>query len=262
MIHVKWAYASQHTQPTTAASAPAAQEQPCVPLAQHRISGCNQTTTASYVVCSANDAGPTAYVGATFQVTAIENNGWTTAFSQFLAEKYGYKGGGVGCNVLHEDTSRSFLKNRVVGLRANGKTVVETGWTYNSSPALAVEPVPAAAPVALPPPAATPRPAAAPTPTRQFAAAPARATGPSSSAQARYGICWATALTAPNTIFFSATFESAPPTAVWSNAYRQVLRNQYELRNIDIHCSAHASLDEAQQVKGQVSGNMKVVETG
>ena len=254
VIHVKWAYASQHL-PPAAAAAPTPQEPPCNPQAQHRATNCPQGPTTSYVVCTAADPSPTAYVSATFQVTGVDNAGWTNGFAQFLAVKYGYKGGGVGCNQIHEDTSRTFLKNRVIGLRANRKTVVETGWTYNSSPAVAVEPIPAA-PVAAPVPSLPAR-AAAPAPP----AAARGATAPSSP-QNRYGICWATALTTPNTIFFSATFESVPPTAVWSNAYRQVLRDQYQLRSINIHCSAHASLDEAQQVKGRVSGNMKVVDTG
>jgi len=37
----------------------------------------------------------------------------------------------------------TFLKNRIAALRANKKQVVETGWTFNSAPAVAVEPVPA-----------------------------------------------------------------------------------------------------------------------
>jgi hypothetical protein len=101
--------------------------------------------TVSTVVCSASDASRTAYVSATFQVTAMDNPGWINGFKQFLTQKYGYNGV-AGCNVLHADTAQTFLKGRVTGLRSNGKTVVETGWTFNSAPTLNAAPPAAAAP--------------------------------------------------------------------------------------------------------------------
>ena len=227
-----WVYTPDQTPPASPQAAPAAStpipNDPCNTLTEHRISStpCSQPPATSYVMCSATDASPTAYVGATFQVTAVDTAKWTSAFGQFLAEKYGYKGAGLGCSVLHEDSSRTFLRGRILGLRANGKTVVETGWTYNSSPAVAVEPLPPAP--APNPVASSPQPAAPAPPAAMPAAAPVNR--PATQPSTRYGICWASALTAPNTVYFSAPFESsAPNVQAWNKAYREVLRDRYQL---------------------------------
>src|SRR6266850_6083761 len=109
-VRTRWTY--------SAASPP----QPPAPAAA-------STPVTSYTVCVASDAS-TAYVSAAFAVTAMDNPSWTNGFMQFLAQNYSYKGGGVGCNNMDAEHAPTFLKNRIAGLRANKKQVVETGWTY------------------------------------------------------------------------------------------------------------------------------------
>ena len=98
-------------------------------------------SVTSYTVCIANDAS-TAYVSAAFAVTTMDNPSWTNGFSQFLAQNYSYKGR-VGCNNMDAEHAPTFLKNRIAGLRANKKQVVETGWTYGSSATAPAGPTPA-----------------------------------------------------------------------------------------------------------------------
>ena len=74
----------------------------------NRPAGCGAAVT-SYTICSASDQC-IAYVSAGFQVTATANVAWIDAFTQFLAQKYSYKGGGVGCNNTDPEHAQTFLK--------------------------------------------------------------------------------------------------------------------------------------------------------
>jgi len=208
------------------------------------------------------DASPTAYVSATFQVTAMDNPGWTNAFAQFLAQKYSYKGTGVGCNTLHEDAAQTYLRGRVIGLRANGKTVVETGWTFGSAPAVAVA---AAPPIDTS--AVTPSAPAAPAPPRT--ATPAAAvTAPDKPVQAaRYAVCFGIMGPPTPSLFFSDPFQvTAPRTKVWSDAFREMLQQKYQFVGT-IACGIRGATLEAaktfaQTEKSSSRGGRKIVDTG
>lgn len=271
-VHVHWSYAPNH-----GASAAAPPEDPCVITNHKHPTGCG-TPAASYAVCSANDASPTAYVSATFQVTAVDTQPWTTSFAQFLAEKYAYKGSGVGCAVVQENGFRAYLRGRVLGLRANGKKVVETGWTYNSLPAVSVEAVPPAIIPAAPPAVASSAPAVAPSKpaahTAPAATQPpphAPTVAPSANNAAahtvNYAVCWAES-PARKTAYFSAPF--TPPAGThhpdWSRQFRQFLAGKYGKNYSLVICQPANSLADAQRQTqtwmNAVRDRNQLVETG
>ncbi|HUA00725.1 MAG TPA: hypothetical protein VMB02_10365 [Candidatus Aquilonibacter sp.] len=215
-----------------------------------RRPGCG-APKVSYVVCSASDSSATAYVSATFAVTALDAATWANAFSQFLAGEYSYEGGGVGCADISLASAQTYLKNRVIGLRANGKRVVETGWTYASAPAVPVAAAPAAA--ALNPPPA-PAPAAA-------AVAPA----PKGTL---YAVCWEQAAGMNNPkVYFGVPFAvTRRDGQVWSAAFKMFLGEKYGRESAgSAFCNVSNSLAEAEQNaqtwKGRYS-NRTIVETG
>jgi len=275
IIHVNWTYTPGSTpaaavagnsSPVSMAAAPSSvSSDPCTsstPGHPTLTPGCGATATVRYVVCSAMDASPTAYVSATFQVTAMDIPGWTNAFAQFLAQKYSYKGTGVGCTNLHEDAAQTYLRGRVIGLRANGKTVVETGWTFGSAPAVAVA---AALPITTS--AVTPPAPAAPPPPRT--ATPAAAvTAPDKPVQAaRYAVCFGIMGPPTPSLFFSGPFQvTAPRTKVWSDAFREMLQQKYQFVGT-ISCGIRGATLEAaktfaQTEKNSSRGGRKVVDTG
>jgi hypothetical protein len=134
VVDTGWKYTPNlNAAPTAPAAARPAD--PCVitgvGLATRPPAGCAAAVT-SYVVCSASDAS-IAYVSAAFAVTDAKSASWVNGFTQFLAQKYSYQGGGVGCNNMSATNAPTFLKNRLAALRANKKQVVETGWAYDSS---------------------------------------------------------------------------------------------------------------------------------
>jgi hypothetical protein len=231
--------------PAPAASRPV---DPCaftgVGVATHPPAGCRPVIT-SYTVCSAGDAS-TAYVSAAFAVTDAAYASWVNDFTKFLAQKYSYQGGGVGCNNMTLNKAPTFLKNRIAALRANKKQVVETGWTFNSVPAVAVEPVPA--PVLS-------APAAAPV----VPAAPATL----------YAVCWdQTAGLNDLTAYFGVPFAvTARNYQVWAAAFKSYLNDKYGRTSAgSVSCNVLQSLAQAQQTaqqwKDRYSANRKIVETG
>jgi hypothetical protein len=233
-----------------AAPAPSASRpvDPCaftgVGMATHPPAGCGPVIT-SYTVCSAGDAS-TAYVSAAFAVTDAKYLSWVNGFTEFLAQKYSYKGGGVGCNNMTLDKAPAFLKNRIAALRANKKQVVETGWTFNSVPAVAVEPVPAPVSAA---------PAAAPV----VPAAPATL----------YAVCWDAALGINDRkAYFGVPFAvTARNNQVWATAFKSYLNDKYGRTSAgSVSCNVSQSLAQAQQNaqqwKDRYGANRKIVETG
>ena len=139
-----------------------------------------------------------------------------------------------------------FLKNRIAALRANKKQVVETGWTFNSAPAVAVEPVPA--PVSSAP-----------------AAAPVIPAAPTTL----YAVCWhQTAGINDLTAYFGVPFAvTARNNQVWAGAFKSYLNDKYGRTSAgSVSCNASQSLAQAQQTaqqwKDRYSANRKIVETG
>lgn len=213
-------------------------------MATHPPAGCGPVIT-SYTVCSAGDAS-TAYVSAAFAVTDAKYLSWVNGFTEFLAQKYSYKGGGVGCNNMTLDKAPAFLKNRIAALRANKKYVVETGWTFNSVPAVAVEPVPAPVSAA---------PAAAPV----VPAAPATL----------YAVCWDATLGIHDLkAYFGVPFAvSARNYQVWATAFKSYLNDKYGPTSAgNVACNVSQSLAQAQQNaqqwKDRYSAQRKIIETG
>ena len=247
VVDTGWKYTPN---PNAAPPVPAASRpvDPCVisgvGMATRPPAGCVAPVT-SYTVCSAGDAS-TAYVSAAFAVTDAEYLSWVNGFTQFLAQKYSYQGGGVGCNNMTLNKAPTFLRNRIAALRANKKHVVETGWTFNSVPAVAVEPVPA--PVSS-------APAAAPV----VPAAPATL----------YAVCWdATAGINDLTAYFGVPFAvTARNNQVWAAAFKSYLNDKYGRTSAgSVSCNVSQSLAQAQQNaqqwKDRYRANRKIVETG
>ena len=209
----------------------------------------SSTPVTSYTVCVASDAS-TAYVSAAFAVTAMDNPSWTNGFTQFLAQNYSYKGGGVGCNNMDAEHAPTFLKNRIAGLRANKKQVVETGWTYGSSSAAPARPaqnVPAAAVPSTHAPITTPQ----------------SATSKPSAPASRYAYCYST--DGAHTAYFSAPFEVADGDSTkWRQAFAAFLQKNYHAA-APPGCYRHSSLADAQsdlkKLQGAVPPTTKIVET-
>jgi hypothetical protein len=207
----------------------------------------------SYTVCFASDAS-TAYVSAAFAVTAMDNPSWTKGFAQFLAQNYSYKGGGVGCNNMDAEHAPTFLKNRIAGLRANKKQVVETGWTYGSSataataaPGRPAQNVPAAAVPSTHAPITTPQ------------SAPSKPSAPPS----RYAYCYST--DGAHTAYFSAPFKVADGDSTkWRQAFAAFLQKNYHAA-APPGCYRHSSLADAQsdlkKLQGAFPPTSKIVET-
>jgi hypothetical protein len=207
--------------------------------------GCVAPVT-SYAVCYSANNQSTVYLSSAFAVTAMDNPSWINGFTQFLAQKYSYQGGGVGCNNMTLNIATTSLKNRIAALRANKKQVVETGWTFNSVPAVAVEPVPA--PVLAAPSAAPVVPAAPAT---------------------LYAVCWDATLGIRNlTAYFGVPFAvSARNDQVWATAFKSYLNDKYGSTSAgNVACNVSQSLAQAQQNaqqwKDRYSAQRKIIETG
>jgi hypothetical protein len=242
VVRVDFTYAPSH-----AAALAQSAINPCAITTTHDLTtrqpGCNRVHV-SYVVCYAGDASTTAYISATFKVTA-SSRAWNSAFARFLDQKYSYKGSGVSCADIDATDAQTYAIHRVGALRANGKTVVETGWAYASAPTL---PVVIPAPVAL----ATVAPA------------------PSASAPTglEYVICWADVKGLQPAAYFGIPF--AAPTrenATWQKAYRTFLNGRYGRASAGgIMCNASKSMAVAQRVtqewKDRYRSDSKVIETG
>lgn len=108
-----------------------------------------------YYQCTSLTSGKTVYFSAIFEGPG--NADVEKAFSQMLSDKYGYTGygncplafkGPTVVQKMHQDQA-----NYTAQLRKQGKTVVETGWTYKGAPALGTK---------VPPQTASPDPATTP----------------------------------------------------------------------------------------------------
>jgi hypothetical protein len=239
-VQTGWTYSPAST-PASPAPAPAA----------------SSTPITSYTVCVAGDAS-TAYVSAAFAVTKMDGPAWSNAFAQFLAQKYSYKGR-AGCNNMDAEHAPTFLKNRIAGLRADKKRVVETGWTYGSSAAATaataspVRPVQAAQAPSTPPPATT-----------------AYNTGQPSAAAGEkalpnlYGICQA--ISDPHTAYFSAPFlVHDGNSSKWEQPFARFLQTQYKY-SANVSCIRSGSLADAhaylKQLDDALRPTKKIVDTG
>lgn len=248
-VMTDWTYTPDANSAPVAAAPPPVN--PCDIVVDHDLTkrppGCG-STHVSYVVCSANDASPTAYISATFQVTASDNAGWTNGFAQLLAQKYSYKGGRVGCTNIDETSAQTYAKNRVGALRAGGKTVVETGWAFGSSPVIPLV-IPSAAAAAAPP-APAPPPAAL------------------KQASTLYAVCWDRTGGINTSAYFGVPFATtARDIPVWTAAFRAFLNDKYGRASAGtVSCSVSPTLDAAQQHeqkwRGLSSRTGKTIETG
>jgi len=245
-VMTDWTYTPDPNVAAVAAAPPPVN--PCNSVVDHDLTkrppGCGPTHV-SYVVCSANDASTAAYISATFQVTALDNAGWTNGFAQLLAQKYSYKGGGVGCANIDETSAQTYAKNRVGALKSGGKTVVETGWAFGSSAVL---------PVVIPAAAAPPAPAPA----------PAAATQPSTL----YAVCWNRTGGINTSAYFGVPFATTTrEIPVWTAAFKAFLNERYGRASAGtVSCNVSPTLDAAQQYeqkwRGLSSRNGKTIETG
>ena len=109
-----------------------------------------------FVVCGSQPNEPTVYFSGVVQGPATAFAGFRTGFSDFLTQRYGYKGA-VGC-VPSRDAAQAqkLVADRSSALRNAKKAVVDTGWTESAAAAApapvapvaqnkVVAPVPAAA---------------------------------------------------------------------------------------------------------------------
>src|SRR5439155_5667165 len=192
---------------------------------------------------------PIAYVSAAFAVTSMDNPAWTNGFTQFLAQNYSYKGR-VGCNNMDAEHAPTFLKNRIAGLRAIKKQVVETGWTYGSS---------ATAP-------------AGPTPARPYtsiaSSPPAAAAG---APNVTHAVCWADF--DPHTKYYSAVFDGTRGDYdVWMPAFKKFVEQKYRYTGL-VRCTKRPNLADAQKYWDEMvstgrnlplgdGSKSKIIETG
>jgi hypothetical protein len=107
-----------------------------------------------YTVCSSANDQPAVYLSDVFETTGpLSNQPRSKAFTDFLAQKYSYKGT-VACSTMSLPGAQAFVQERLYALIADNKQVFQTGWTFGGIAA-----APAAAPVhstAAPPPPGNP----------------------------------------------------------------------------------------------------------
>jgi hypothetical protein len=167
----------------------------------------------------------------------VDNAAWTNGFTQFLALHYSYQGR-VGCNNMDAEHAPTFLKNRVAGLRATKKQVVETGWAYGSSAAASAATAPPARPVQAPQAPSTPPPATTAHNTGQPGAAADGKALPN-----LYGICQA--ISDPHTAYFSVPFlVHDGNSSKWEQAFAQFLQTKYKY-SANVSCIRSGSLADA-----------------
>jgi hypothetical protein len=133
-----------------------------------------------FVVCGSQQNQPTVYVSGVLQGTQAALPAFQSGFTEFLAQRYAYKGV-VGCLPTNTAVNaQNFINTRSTALRNAKKTVVNTGWN------------PGAPAVAAAAGAARSTNAAAPTPSGAVRNATGAAPGPSAAAPSPSGA-------APNT---------------------------------------------------------------
>ncbi|HXJ02454.1 MAG TPA: hypothetical protein VNH44_14620 [Micropepsaceae bacterium] len=94
-----------------------------------------QTGTSLYTVCSSANDQPAVYLSDVFETTGpLANQGRTKAFTDFLAQKYAYKGT-VVCSNMPLANAQEFVQNRLYALLGENKQVFQTGWTFGGAPA-------------------------------------------------------------------------------------------------------------------------------
>ena len=99
-----------------------------------------------YTVCSSANDQPAVYLSDVFATTGpLANQPRTKAFTEFLAQKYQFKGT-VVCNNMALMDAQDFVQSRLYALVAQNKQVFQTGWTFGGAP-------PAAAPSGIAQPA-------------------------------------------------------------------------------------------------------------
>jgi len=94
-----------------------------------------QTGPVQYGVCASQVNLPTIYVSGVLQGPASSAASIRTGFTQFLAQRYGYKGA-VGClPAANAAAAEKLIQDRSSALRNAKKNVIETGWTESAAPA-------------------------------------------------------------------------------------------------------------------------------
>jgi len=111
-----------------------------------------QTARVEYGVCASQPNLQTIYVSGVLQGPASSAAAVRAAFTQFLAQRYGYKGGIACAPAANAAAAEKLLQDRASALRNAKKNVIETGWTDNAVPAatLASSQGASAAPAAAP----------------------------------------------------------------------------------------------------------------
>jgi hypothetical protein len=93
-----------------------------------------QTAPVQYGVCASQMNLQTIYVSGVLQGPASAAAGIRAGFTQFLAQRYGYKGA-VGCvPAANAVAAAKLIQDRASALRNAKKTVIETGWAESAAP--------------------------------------------------------------------------------------------------------------------------------
>jgi hypothetical protein len=94
-----------------------------------------QTAPVQYGVCASQMNLQTIYVSGVLQGPASAAASIRAGFTQFLAQRYGYKGA-VGCvPAANAVAATKLIQDRASALRNAKKTVIETGWAESAAPA-------------------------------------------------------------------------------------------------------------------------------
>ena len=97
-----------------------------------------------FVVCGSQPSEPTVYFSGVLQGPATAFAGFRAGFSDFLTQRYAYKGA-VGCLPARDAAqAQKFIADRSSALRSAKKTVVDTSWTEAAAAAAPAPPAPAA----------------------------------------------------------------------------------------------------------------------
>ena len=99
-------------------------------------------------VCASQPALPVVYVSGVLQGTAASVAGLRAGFTQFLAQRYGYKGAVVCAPAANAALAEKLLQMQTAAARNAKRNVIETGWVGNPAPAVALAgmlPMPSAA---------------------------------------------------------------------------------------------------------------------
>jgi hypothetical protein len=165
-----------------------------------------QTAPVQYGVCASQLNLPTVYVSGVLQGPASSAASVRAGFTQFLAQRYGYKGTVVCAGAANAAAAAKLLQDRANALRNAKKNVIETGWAENAAPAAKLAAVLGSLPSAAPQGAAA-------------AAAPTRAAGGSSTATGTAGAAGSGAATGTTSAGSSAASGSSELTGVLASIF-------------------------------------------